>query len=65
MEGVKKYEYIIFVFTTLVFFIWTYCQIYEIKRNINIIEKDFSIIKTILIMKNIYPTEFAVTKEEM
>ena len=37
---------------------------WHLNEKINTLEKDVAIIKTVLVLKNIYPHELAVTSEE-
>ena len=58
MEWFKKHGDTLAVIATFAMCFW------HLNEKINTLEKDIAIIKTVLIMKNIYPNEMAITKDE-
>ena len=68
MEKIKSYaetiSIILSVFiTVLTAVIWMNGRFNEIENRFGQVEKDLAIVKTVLIMKNIMPTELAKAKE--
>lgn len=52
------------VMTAIVsFFLWMNSSINDVKESVHAIEKDMTMIKTVLIMKNIMPSDFCKEKE--
>ncbi len=65
MDWIKKHtDSVIVVGAILTSVLWMNTRFNEIDKNFSDIDKEISVIKTVLIMKNVMPIELACHKDE-
>jgi hypothetical protein len=64
MDWFKKHVDMVTVVSAIIFsMVWMNTKFNDVDKRFNELEKDIAVIKTVLIMKNIMPIEFAKSEE--